>query len=553
MARTMLFSRLQAFFTRASNRHPAREVDPERRALVQLGLLAPAVSLLPACGEHEPEAPRRPRVVVVGAGLAGLHCAYRLHEAGVSVHVYEAASRVGGRTFTARGEFPDEQIAELGGELIDSNHAAMWALADEFGLTLDDRAEPPAATGEIWWVGGAAVPEATVVAQFTAVAATILADLEAADSEDAEYERLDGIPLATYLDDVVPSSTFPELHAILTTAYRGEFGRETSEQSALNLVYLVGSDDPDPFRVFGESDERWHAHAGSDAFATALATRLGDAVVKEHRLTRLTRAGDGYRLALEVADGSTVERTADHVVLAIPFSVLRGVVLEVELSAEKRAIIDALGYGTNAKVMGAFRERVWRTRHDALGAVTSDREYQQIWDTSLGQPGAHGLLTNFLGGTTGEAVGDADVETWFVAVAAELEAVFPGLAAEYVAGSARRMHWPTSPFALGSYTCYLPGQWAFWGLEGVREGDVHFCGEHTSPDFQGWMEGAAETGAFAAAEILADLGIAPSPALAALLAEKLPQATWGLERSRRQVRPRRQPLARRRALSALRR
>ena len=44
------------------------------------------------------------------------------------------------------------------------------------------------------------------------------------------------------------------------------------------------------------------------------------------------------------------------------------------------------------------------------------------------------------------------------------------------------------------YTCYRPGQWSFWPLEGEREGSLHFCGEHTSPDFQGWMEGAAETG-----------------------------------------------------------
>jgi monoamine oxidase len=82
------------------------------------------------------------------------------------------------------------------------------------------------------------------------------------------------------------------------------------------------------------------------------------------------------------------------------------------------------------------------------------------------------------------------------------------------------MHWPSYEFTEGSYTCYLPGQWSFWGHEGEREGNVHFCGEHTSADFQGWMEGGAETGAFAAKEVLDDLGREPSKELAKILKAK---------------------------------
>src|SRR6185436_5215891 len=120
-------------------------------------------------------------------------------------------------------------------------------------------------------------------------------------------------------------------------------------------------------------------------------------------------------------------------------------------------------------------------------------------------------------GDLGLAIGQADEEDWYRSVAAELDFVFPGVRDAYVDGSARRMHWPSAPYARGSYTCYTPGQWSFWQLEGVREGNLHFCGEHTSPDFQGWMEGAAETGAFVAAEVLNDLGIAYPAGLAAIL------------------------------------
>jgi monoamine oxidase len=60
-----------------------------------------------------------------------------------------------------------------------------------------------------------------------------------------------------------------------------------------------------------------------------------------------------------------------------------------------------------------------------------------------------------------------------------------------------------------SYACYLPGQWtSICGAEGERVGNLHFAGEHTSLDFQGFMEGGCESGQRAAQEILVDLGLA---------------------------------------------
>lgn len=546
LGRTPLFTRLSRLLRPALARH-APPASPARRELLKLTALGSASVALGACGgSNDTPRPRPPAsvdVAVIGAGLAGLHCARRLDQAGVNVRVFEASNRAGGRTFTLKGEFPDDQVVEMGGELVDTNHVTMRALIDELGLTLDDRFADPPGTAEVWWIDGAKVPEDTIVEQFSAVADRLLADLEAADEDEDAYASLDETTLADYLAGVVPPADYPELHAVLTSAYRGEFGLEVEEQSALNLIYLIGSDDPDPFRIFGESDERYHVHEGSDAVAKGLATKLGGKVVLGRRLTSLSEESDGFVLTFVLSDGSRETAYADHVVLTVPFTILRELELDVTLSEEKRAIIDELGYGTNTKIMGAFRRRIWRTEHDTSGSVTSDAAFQQVWDTSIGQDGTSGILTNFLGGETGAAGGESDAEAWFRSVVAELEAVFPGIEAEYVEGSARRMQWPTAPLFKGSYTCYRPGQWAFWSLEGVREGNLHFAGEHTSPDFQGWMEGAAETGAFAAAEVLNDLEVAYPPELAAILAEKLPQPTWGLG----EPAARRAPLTRRRA------
>lgn len=533
MAKTRLFAKLRRIAARALAERPPRKLGSDggrfhltRRQLTWGAAQLAAAQALAACSSGE--SGRRPgneRVAVVGAGIAGLHCAYRLQQAGVDVRVYEASSRVGGRMFTARDEAYDGQVFELGGELIDSNHATILALAKELDIKLDDRLAAPDIQPDVWWVAGAEVPEATIVEQFTAVAPSMADAVAAADdeSDDTAFNQLDQTPLSDWLTEIVPPETYPELYAVLESAYRGEFGLEIGEQSALNLLYLIGSDEPEPFRIFGESDERYHARPGSDAFPSSLADELNDGVLNlDSKLVSISGGGErGFTLNFtNPKAGTQREEHADHVVLALPFSVLRKVTLNVPLTDLKRQIIEELGYGTNAKVMGQFETRVWRDDHQKSGTLTSDLPLQQAWDSSLGQPGRRGILANFLGGQAGLDVGDGDPEDYYEGIVPDLDKVFPGAAAAYRSGSARRMHWPSYDFTLGSYTCYRPGQWAFWTHEGEREGNLHFCGEHTSADFQGWMEGGAETGAFAAQEVLNDLGVDLPAELVAILKEK---------------------------------
>src|SRR5207244_8038364 len=102
-----------------------------------------------------------PRIAVVGAGLAGLTCAYRLEQAGYVAQVYEAhPTRVGGRCWSyspLRSPYPfaDGQVAEHGGELIDQGHTAMRQLANELGFTLDNLLQAqPNGTEDFYYVNG---------------------------------------------------------------------------------------------------------------------------------------------------------------------------------------------------------------------------------------------------------------------------------------------------------------------------------------------------------------------------------------------------------------
>ncbi len=545
MARTSLFGRLRALLG-AAIREAVCDVAPSaptvtRRDFAAWSFGTTALSLAPgalvgcasgAAQRSTAAASASPtRVAVIGAGLAGLHAAHRLHEAGVDVTVFEASKRVGGRMFTLRDHFPG-QVAELGGEFIDSSHTTMHALARELGIELEDRTSASQGlVSDVWFVGGKRIDEATIVRQFSRVAPLMAEAIAKAEADEGVFAELDRTQLSAWLDAHVPPSELPELHAILVSAYRGEFGLEVDQQSALNLLYLIGHDAPDPFRIFGESDERFHARGGSDLFCQKLAERLAGRIELGSKLVRVSRQGELFELSFE---GGGAAHDFEHVVFALPFSTLRKVSLDIPLSDTKRTIIAELAYGTNAKVIGAFSRRVWQ-EYESTGSVTSDRPFQQVWDSALTQAGERGLLTNFLGGSAGASAGEGTADARFSEMLGDLDRVFPGAKGAYVSASAVRMHWPSSPFALGSYNCYRPGQWAYWEQEGKREGNAHFCGEHCSADFQGWMEGAAETGAFVAAEILADLRLQPTGELERLLKQKgaVPHSTYQREASAR--------------------
>jgi monoamine oxidase len=515
MARTLPFARFRRALRLAigSNRTgiPPREYTElardaiGRRRLLQ-GTAAAATLPLVGCGDDPPPSDG-PRIAIVGAGVAGLTCALRLEQGGVRAKLFDSWNRVGGRMFTARGMWADDQIVELGGELIDTGHDALRNLATELELTLDPILET-AGSGiaqDTWWFGGMRVSDADIVTAFTPIAAQMAMDV-ASEKDEAEFTRIDELGLGAYLDSLVDLD--PMLRTLLDVAYVGEYGREIDEQSPWNLLWLIDSETPDPFRVYGDSDEAFHIQGGNDQVPTRIAERLMSPIALEHRLVRVTEDGMGaFTLAFDRGMGTTHEETFDRVVFALPFTRLRDVEIVPDLPAEKREIVDMLGMGTNAKLMGQFSDRVWRTTHMASGSVTTDNGLQLLWESSRGQMGSSGILTVFAGGRIGEMIGAGEAEMQMTSRLGSIEEIFPGSMAAYRAASAVRMHWPTVEHTLGSYACFLPGQARFSGLEGERVGNLHFCGEHTSVDYQGYMNGGVETGERVAAEILADLGL----------------------------------------------
>lgn len=438
-------------------------------------------------------------VLVVGAGIAGLSAAYRLQQAGMRVRVIEAQNRIGGRMFSLRNRFADGQVCELGGELIDTGHTHMQDLARELGIELNDLSTDDATLRRAtWFIGGQLRSEAEVVRAFQPLALRIRDTLKPfGDAFDPTWrtpqgaEALDRMTIAQWFDREGVSGW---IRTLLTVAYTTEYGMEIDRQSALNFLLLIG-DASEPFEVFGDSDERFHVRGGNDRIVQELATRVNAIIETGTVLEALEQLPDGNFVASVLKNGSASTIQATHVVLAIPFTVLRNVKLAVNLPPVKQRAITELGYGTNAKLMVGFSSRPWRTAHGNNGSIFTDLPFQLTWETSRLQPGTAGILTNFTGGTHGVELGQGTEESQASALVAQLEQIVPGVAAARNGMTQARFHWPTNPWVLGSYAGYQPGQWTgIRGEEITNVGRLFFAGEHCSLDAQGFMEGGCETG-----------------------------------------------------------
>jgi monoamine oxidase len=449
-------------------------------------------------------------VAVVGAGLAGLTCAYRLRQRGVQAPIYEARpDRVGGRCWTARG-FADGQLGEHGGEFIDTDHARMHALVRELGLRLEDReafARRRFGHTSLIYLDGGMRNEREVFADFDILVRRLREDsrrIRGYSLSGPGARAFDEMSAREWLDANVPGGG----ESLLGLATRGyladEFGLDAERLGATNLLYLLETRGADEPAEGDSSDERFHVHGGNDQVPNGLAARMPEAALHlDAPLEALWRRGN-RTYGMRFGDGAEVD--AEQVVLAIPFTTLRDVDLgRAGLSPIKREAIEKLGMGTNAKLLMQFDRRPSR-EGGWDGSLSTDEPFLDTWDTSLTQPGRSGLLTVYSGGAVGAgypapAHGEAPAAIVRDTLAA-LERAVPGLSRAFN-GRAWLDHWSADPWSRGSYAAYLPGQYYdYSGIVARAEGGIHFAGEHTSDAYQGFLEGAVESGERCAREVI---------------------------------------------------
>jgi monoamine oxidase len=263
MARTPLAGRLEEIATAIALEEGGPPLGRTRREFLReagaIGAAATAASALwriPAAAGAS-----APRIVVVGGGLAGLTCAYRLKQAGYVAKVHEASDRLGGRCWTIRGVFAGGQLAEHGGELIDQGHTQIRHLARELDLKLDNLLSAEAnGTEPLYYFDGAAYTYDEATADIKQVWQKIHSDVSAAsyptlfDNFTQRGFELDNMSIIDWINESVPGGTGSRLGQLLDVAYTIEYGAESSEQSSLNLLYLLGYLGQGNLRIFGPSN-----------------------------------------------------------------------------------------------------------------------------------------------------------------------------------------------------------------------------------------------------------------------------------------------------------
>jgi monoamine oxidase len=431
----------------------------------------------------------------------------------VLADVYEASGRVGGRCWTGRGDFADGQIYEHGGELIDNGHIEVKHLAQELGLQLDDLLQAETSgTEQLGFFFGKPYSFAQMTDDLKVIWQQLHKDTSAAsyptlyNLSTPRGRELDAMSIHDWIAAYVPGGYSSPLGQLLDVAYNIEYGAECTVQSSLNMLYLLGYVGPGQFRTFGKSNEKYHVRGGNDQLATILAAKLAAQLTASTALTAIRRNNDGTFMLTFANGAGSFTRVADHVVLALPFSVLRATVnwSKAGFNQVKTWAINELGMGTNSKLHLQFTTRFWRGQ-GCTGETYSDLGYQNTWEVSRAQAGTTGILVNYTGGKAGVAIGGDTEAAQAQKFLAAIEPVLPGATAQWN-GRVTRDFWTGYEWTRGSYSYWKVGQYTrFSGAEKERSGNCHFCGEHTSQDNQGYLEGAVETGERAAGEILGDL------------------------------------------------
>jgi monoamine oxidase len=482
-----------------------------RKFLRDAGLMAGGMALLPNIADafNLGETPHA-SIAIIGAGMAGLNAAYQLKKLGLKSTVYEASARAGGRMFTIKDKFGKGITTDLGGEFVDSDHTEIFQLAKElkvdfYNLKLDNL-DP-----KTFYFDGKHLNGEDLKRAIHPFARLIEKDVKSLPRQinftsAPSFQHLDNLSISEYINSIGIKGWLNKLLNVVLTM---EYGMDTSEQSAINFLIMFTEPvtNEKDYELFGDEHEVFKIKGGSQHLSDKLYQQVKEQVLLTHKLTSISATKTKkYELSFD-QKGIIKKVTADYVIMAIPFTILRKIKFDVPMPSEKRKSIDELGYGNSGKFIMGLNNKPWRKAGKA-GYTFTDLEFGCGWDSSQMQSDTEGSFTLFGGGRIINTLCNEKNEALAARIAPQLDKVYPGALKDYNSKTVK-FCWSQYPYTMGGYSTFKKGQWStIAGWEAVPAGNIYFAGEHVSLTCQGYMNGAAQTGRIAA-EMVAKIAAHP--------------------------------------------
>jgi monoamine oxidase len=436
------------------------------------------------------------KCIIIGAGLAGLAAAYRAVQKGWEVDVLEADERYGGRVYTRRHlrQGRDPLVYELGGEWIGAQHKRMIELTDEFELTRMDHRYALS-----FWQEGKAFKKypagafpfpRTIKKKFD----KFCGQVRRHKNDDAWNKNLDRIDWWTRLKEMGFDEKELERRDLMDSTDSGESSRHTSAYSAASEYASSDKFDEMGQKIEGGNDRL------SDAFVKAINAK-GSSLFTKQVVTTIKQANGIVKATTRA--GRKFEGNA--CICAIPAPCLKKIQWDPPLSEQHRKHAEELQYARIAKTAVLFHSRFWDKKwHRSKGSgfsMFSNRVSDFCFESTLGQDGPEGIICSYAIGDKADDLANErgqSVADWIAGDICEALRVKHKIRGTILHQKA----WQLDECVGGAYAFYRPGQWFKVRRALARtHGLVMFAGEHLSENWQGFMEGAVETGEAAAKKL----------------------------------------------------
>jgi monoamine oxidase len=481
-----------------------------RTTLATAALAAYPYAPLSADAPREERKGAGKKVVIVGAGLAGLAAGFELTAAGHEVVLLEAQSRPGGRVHTLREPFNEGLWADTGASTLPEEHDFSMRYVQEFGLKLVPWLAPELQSLKfVFHLNGQRLrtgsgvgwpftlpPEEKQMGSFGMLqkyfmdALGEVGDPLAPDWPPESLRALDAMNLTELLRQKGASEG---AITILKTQFYLDLPADGADHAS--ALYMLRDSHLSP-----GTGASYKIEGGMDRLPREFARRLQEQIHYGARVVRIEHGPTGVEAVYE--QGGLQQRMAgDYLVCAIPFTVLRGVEVSPPFSAEKRRTISELPYCSTSRVFLQTRRRFW-IDEGLSGFASTDRAIKYVFESTPAGPvraADRGLLEGYTSGPGAEQLTSMSEAERVRFALEEIEKVHPEVR-KHVEGVATKC-WDEDPWARGAYAYFKPGQ-TMTLLRHIAppEGRVHFAGEHASA-WPHWMQGALESGNRVAREI----------------------------------------------------